>query len=258
MRKIFTRTISSISFLTLMLTANHGYAQQNNPNDEGAQHLVKWNVAALLLKNYSFQYEQAIGRKTSLALGLRFMPKSSMPFSSVLKNAIDDDQTWSSIKDFKTGNFSITPEFRYYFGESVFQGFYVAPFLRYARYNADLPFNYEYQQNATTVKDKMDFNGGVDTFTGGVMIGAQWSLGKSISLDLWIAGPNYGFASGSISGKKTLNSMEQDELRKALDDDFKDLPLVKTKYTVDGNGAKIDFDGPWAGLRSGLSIGYRF
>lgn len=254
----FTKTILSFAFLALVLSGNVSYGQQAGTDSETGKHLVKWNVAALALKNYSFQYERAIGRKTSLALGLRFMPKSSMPFSTLLKNGIDDDQTWESIKDFKTGNFSITPEFRYYFGESVFQGFYVAPFVRYARYNADLPFNYEYQQNGTSIKGKMDFSGGVDTFTGGVLIGAQWSLSKSISLDLWIIGPNYGFASGNIAGKKTLNSMEQDELRKALNDDFSDLPLVKTKSTVDSNGAKIDFDGPWAGLRSGLSIGYRF
>lgn len=257
MRKTFSNLVLPFVLLTWSLSGNVSYAQENSSNSE-KHHLVKWNVAALVLKNYSFQYEQAIGKKTALALGIRFMPKSTVPFSSLLKNTIDDDQTWDHIKGYKTGNFSITPEFRYYLGESVFQGFYIAPFLRYARYNADLPFTYEYHGNGFTIKDEMNFSGGIDTFTAGVLFGAQWSLGKSISLDLWIAGPNYGVSSGNISAQKTLSPREQEELKKVLEHDFGNLPLVKTKTTVDGNGANIDFDGPWAGLRSGLSIGYRF
>lgn len=247
--------------MALSFSASNSFAQEANANQEqesaAAKNLVKWNVAAIALKTYSFQYERAVGKRMSVSLGFRMMPKSHVPFSSTFKSLIDDDQTWESIKDFKTGNFAITPEFRYYVGQSVFRGFYVAPFVRYSRYNVALPYNYEATFGTTTVKDRIDMDGNISTLTTGLLLGAQWKLSKAIYLDWWILGPNYGSASGSISGKKNLSNEEQQALREALTD-LDDLPLVKTKSTVDANGAKIDFSGPWAGLRSGLSFGYRF
>ncbi|WGQ11272.1 DUF3575 domain-containing protein [Pedobacter gandavensis] len=265
MKKTFTKTMLICGVAALSFSATNSFAQQTNTNQEEenteSKNLVKWNVAALALKTYSFQYERAVGKKISVSLGFRMMPKSHIPFSSTFKSLIDDDQTWESIKDFKTGNFAITPEFRYYVGQSVFRGFYVAPFVRYASYNVAVPYNYEATfsngSGSTTVKDKIDMDGRINTLTTGLLLGAQWKLSKAIYLDWWILGPNYGSASGSISGKKTLNADEQKALREALTD-LDDLPVVKTKSTVDGNGAKIDFSGPWAGVRSGLSIGYRF
>jgi hypothetical protein len=37
-----------------------------------------------------------------------------------------------------------------------------------------------------------------------------------------------------------------------------DIPFVKYTVETDANGARIKVDGPWAGFRSGLSLGYRF
>lgn len=261
MKKTFTKTMLICGVAALTLSATNSFAQQVNAYQEDeysdAKNLVKWNVAALALKSYSFQYERAVGKKISVAMGFRMMPKSHIPFSSTLKSLIDDDQTWESIKDFKTGNFAITPEVRFYLGESVFRGFYIAPFVRYTKYNVTLPYNFEATYEGTTVKDKLDMKGSLNTITGGVLFGAQWKLSKAVYLDWWILGPNYGSNSGSLSGKKKLGAEEQQALRDALTD-LDNLPLAKTKSTVDGEGAKIDFSGPWAGMRSGLSIGYRF
>lgn len=231
-------------------------AQETSVVAEG-KNLVKWNFAALALKNYSFQYERAIGKKTSLAVGVRFAPKSDLPFTSKVEELIDDEDVWNAIKDFKTGNFAITPEVRFYMGKGVFRGFYVAPFVRYATYSVEGPFNFEVEVAGTTRSETMPLSGDITALTGGLLFGAQWKLSKLVYLDWWILGPNYGTSSGDISGKKTLNSQEQEALREELAE-LEDLPLVKTKYTVDGEGAKVDFDGPWAGLRAGLSIGFRF
>ncbi len=233
---------------------------------EDGKNIVKWNIPAIALKNYSFQYERAVGKRMSVALGVRFAPKSNVPFSSQIEKAIDDPETWNSIKDFKTGNLAITPEFRYYMGKGVFRGFYVAPFVRYAKYNAEVPFNFEVEVedpstpgNFFTREEQIFLSGDVTTLTGGLMFGAQWKLSKLVYLDWWILGASYGTSSGNISGK-SLNGFDDDEqeaLRDALSD-LDELPLVKTKYTVDKDGAKVDFDGPWANIRAGISIGFRF
>ena len=88
------------------------------------------------------------------------------------------------------------------------------------------------------------------------MIGVQKNLGKNIYLDLWIIGPNYGTSKGDINGKKTLNATEQQSLRDELAS--LDIPLTKFTYVVDGNGATVNFKGPWAGVRSGICIGFNF
>jgi hypothetical protein len=245
-----------VLLLTAGLSQTSNAQNEVNPVQEG-KNLVKWNVGALLLKNFSFQYERAISKKISVAAGLRFAPKSNLPFKSRLESAIDDDDTWESIKDFKTGNFAITPEIRFYLGKKVFRGFYVAPFVRYSNYTAEVPYTFDVEAFGTTRTETMPLSGDVTALTGGLLFGAQWKLSKLVYLDWWILGPNYGTSSGNISGKKTLNSDEQQALRESLED-LSDLPLVKTKYTVDGEGAKVDFDGPWAGLRAGLSVGFRF
>ncbi|HMK04917.1 MAG TPA: hypothetical protein VK489_12025, partial [Ferruginibacter sp.] len=86
--------------------------------------------------------------------------------------------------------------------------------------------------------------------------GAQFKLSKAVYLDWWILGPNYGSSKGNLTGKKTMDAADQQDLRDELRD--LDIPLTEYTYKVDGNGARIDFKGPWAGIRSGICIGIRF
>jgi len=242
--------------LTLFVSIFSGqilFAQDTNSVNTNEKNIVKMNVAALALKTYSFQYERAVGEKISVAMGFRVMPKSTPPLKSKIEDLIDNDETWSHIKDFKTGNFAITPEVRFFLGKSVFKGFYVAPFVSYAKYDFDIPFEYSYLTYSTTIP----LSGSVNTFTGGIKIGAQWSLSKLVFLDWWIIGPNYGTSSGTISGAKEMIPIEQDYVRNELKD-LDDIPLIKTTSTVDDHGVKIKVDGPWAGVRAGLNVGFRF
>lgn len=262
MQKNFTKNslflLTSVIFCSLM-SVN---AQEKAVESDG-KNLVKWNFAAAALKNYSFQYERAIAKKISVAIGVRSAPKSTLPFSSKAEELIDDEETWNSIKQFKTGNFAITPEIRFYMGKGVFKGFYVAPFVRYAKYNASGPFNFEVEvpdgANTITREEKINLSGDITAITGGILFGAQWKLSKLVYLDWWILGPNYGSSKGTISGKSEngFDNDEQQALKDALED-LEDLPLIKVKSEVNAQGAKVDLDGPWGGLRSGLSIGFRF
>lgn len=242
--------------LALLLTAGlsqTSIAQKDVNTEQESKNLIKMNVGALLFKNFSFQYERAISKKISVAGGLRFAPKSNLSFKSKLESAIDDEDTWESIRDFKTGNFAITPEIRFYMGKKVFQGFYVAPFVRYAQYSADVPYKFE----VDGAEKEIPLSGHVNSITGGILFGAQWKLAERVHLDWWILGPNYGSTSGSISGKKALSTEDQAVLREDLKG-LEDLPIVNAKSSVDASGVRVDFDGPWAGLRAGLCIGFRF
>jgi hypothetical protein len=258
MTKKNTKKVIALALFSLSLGTQQLQAQtmSESSSAEEGKSIIKWNVAALATKSYSFQYERAVGEKIAVAIGYRFMPKSGIPFKGTINNAVDDEQTERTINNFKTSNFAITPEVRFYMGKGVFQGFYLAPFVRYARYNGEGPFQYDIP--ALNQTESIFFKGGVNTFTGGLMVGAQWKLTKLLYLDWWIIGPSYGTANGDLSGQKTLNALEQAEFKRQLDDFVNDLPLVKATAQVDGNGANIHIKGPWAGARAGLNIGFRF
>jgi hypothetical protein len=220
---------------------------------QSQQNVIKANLFSLPLKNVSLQYERKIISRTSAALGVRWQPSGSLPLESALKNLADDPEVERQIDNLTTGNFTVTPEVRFYLGKKKsMRGIYIAPHLRYARFTADLPF--EYDDGGVTKTIPM--SGSLNTITGGLLLGSQFSLGKLVYLDWWILGPAYGRSSGDISGKKTLSPSEQQSLRDELA--TLDVPLTKISYTVDANGATVYFKGPWAGIRTGLCLGFRF
>ncbi|RXF67267.1 DUF3575 domain-containing protein [Arcticibacter tournemirensis] len=258
MKQIFTTLFLS----ALLFTARTGYAQFDTVlrSDDQGKNLLKINVPAIAVNNFSIQYERAVGKKISAGLSFRFMPKSGLPLKSQLENLIDDDDTWYQIQDMKTSNFAFTPEVRFYFGKSVFRGFYVAPFAKIAHYTADLPdFEYDVDMSSNgmgTITETIPLSARLNTVTGGVLLGAQWKLSKVLYLDWWIFGPQYGWSKGHLTGTKDLNEYEQQALKEELED--LDIPLVDTKTEVDSKGARLDMDGPWAGLRAGINLGVRF
>ncbi len=258
MHKIFTKL-----FLvgTCLLCALHSANAQDSTivkqKKNGGKNLLKINLTAIPLNNYSLMYERKIGRKTSLAVGYRFMKEGGLPLKSNFKTLIDDEELFDRLDQFQTGNTAITPEIRFYMGKGVFRGFYLAPFARFSKYTAKLPFDFEYDDANGKKEATIPLEGDLKTITGGLQIGAQWKLSKLIYLDWWILGPQYGTSEGSIKGAMPLSDEMQDALREQLTD-LEDIPLVKVKSEVTDKGAKVDFSGPWAGVRAGIALGIRF
>lgn len=249
MKKIFLTGIV-ILFLAQILFAQQNFSSTTTKNIDRNE--IKVNLFAFAFKSVSIQYERQISRKTTVTVTFRTMPKSTLPFKNMFKSAISDTSTANQLDNFKTGNVAIMPSIRFYVGhKGAYHGFYIAPFLSYAHYTGSLPYKY-YDGDYKTIP----LSGSMNSFTGGFMLGAQWNLSKSVYLDWWILGPQYGISKGSASGKQSLSPSEQDALKYELDN--LDIPLTKTTNTVDANGATVFFSGPWAGIRSGLSIGIRF
>lgn len=229
-------------------TVQIGFAQTQTPKKtvDSGKNLLKVNLPSFALRTIAVQYERAIGKNISLGLGYRTMSKGALPFGSYL-NEIDEQ-----LGSLQVGNYAITPEIKFYMGKGLFKGFYIAPFMRIAKYNASI--DYEFQVNGTI--QKIPLSGELKTVTGGLLLGAQWRVAKKIYLDWSIIGPQYGKVNGKLIGEKALNAQEQQELREELNGI--DLPVVKITSTVDAKGATVDFKGPWAGIRANIGIGYRF
>lgn len=225
--------------------------------EEHPKNFIKTNLTSIALNNYSFQYERVLTKSISFAISYRFMPESNIPFKDKLLSSIGDDEAAEfMLNNSKIGNMAITPEIRFYLGKGHGRGFYIAPYYRYAKFNTD-QFFIEYVDDQG---DDQNFKlaGDISSHSGGIMFGAQWTIGKYVCIDWWILGGHFGTSKGELKGISStpLSATEQAEIKDVLED-F-EIPLVDTEANVNSNSATMKMDGPWAGIRAGLSLGFRF
>lgn len=220
----------------------------------GKKNVIKINLPALAFKNISVEYERAVGRKTSVSVNVHTIPFGQLPFQSTFKSLTDNSDV--KYDQFKLGSFGVVPEFRFYLGKKgALHGFYIGPFVSISSYKMNLPINYT---SGTTTKTGI-FDGKLSAVTGGLQFGTQFNLGKSVVLDWWIFGPNYGSANGTLTLTTSLNAQEQTALQSELNKLKEDVPLNTIKSaTASSNGATIVAKGPWGGLRGlGFSLGIK-
>lgn len=248
----------ALAALLITTAATAQTEKEASSKPEHPMNIVKVNLTGFVLKNYGFQYERIINRKFSVALGFRTMPNGLLPMQSTITDAIGDNpDAQEQVKNFKLGNTAFTPEVRFYLSRKGYgRGFYLAPFYRNVTFKGSgLKFTY---QNSLLTNNTMSMSGKLTGNTVGLLIGSQFALGKYIALDLWIIGPHYGSAKGDFSGTSSqpLTQTEQDNLRQEIED-F-DIPLTDKTITVNASGANVKLSGPFAGVRSGITIGFRF
>lgn len=244
--------------MLLLVISGQAFSQQKiKIKDAGAvnakKNIVKINLPALAFKNISVQYERQVGKRTSVAANFHTIPFGVLPFESVFKNL--NGSSYVQYSQFKLGSFGVVPEFRYYVGrKGALHGFYLGPFINFSNYKLNLPLNYS-NNTRTGI-----FDGTLNTVTGGLQLGAQFRLGKNVTLDWWILGPNYGTANGTLSFATALSQSEQSDLKTQIENFKNDAPLSTIQsYTVSSTGASVVAKGPWGGLRgAGLNLGIRF
>jgi len=213
--------------------------------------VVKINLGSLAVKNFALQGERAVGKKISIALGIRLQPYGDLPFQQNVKDNINDPDI--QVANIQIGNFAITPEFRYYFGKHALKGFYVAPYARYASFQMEAPVNY----NSLLVQKTAYFKGHINSLSGGLLLGSQFNLGKRLVLDLWIIGGHFGSSNGNLRFAASLTPQEQDDIRQTLSE--ADIPLFNITYDINSNGGSIRSKGAWVGFRGlALNLGFRF
>ncbi len=250
-----TIKIGAIFYLCFLCFTVNAQKEKNVQKEKVAEkkNIVKINLPALAFKNISLQYERKIGKRTSIAVNVHTIPFGQLPFQSTFKNIGNSSDV--QYDQFKLGSFGVVPEFRYYVGrKGALHGFYIGPFVSISNYKMNLPINYN-NNTKTGI-----FDGKLNATTGGLQLGAQFSLGKKVVLDWWILGPNYGSANGTLNFTGTLTQVDQDDLKTQLEKIKNDAPLnAITSYSVSSTGASVVVKGPWGGLRGlGFSLGFRF
>ncbi len=231
--------------------------------DAVPMNIVKLNLSSLVVKNISLQYERILTKKMSVGLGIRLMPKGALPFKSTIESLTEtddangDDEVAKFLNNAKVGGFAITPEFRYYLSKRGYgHGFYVAPFVRYERFNVNSIYVFTDDKNVST---DINFKGNYSTLGIGFMLGSQFSLGNRVTLDWWILGPYYtGPRINLEASGYNLSAEDQDQLRQDLEDTKIEIGNFKFESKVDGNSATVKTKGSLAAIRGfGLCIGIR-
>lgn len=230
---------------------------QENKTEVTKNNLVKFNVVPLGWGTGSLSYERKIAKRFSVGATVNYRPNSHAPFKNELEDLINDgDDSSFDINKLKYSNFSIAPEVKFYLGKKgAFHGFYLAAFAKWE--NTKIDYTYRFEELSIINQDpELPLSGTIKGFTGGLYFGAEWHLGKNIYLDWQIIGGNFGSANIDVTAHKALTLEEQNELRdfaEDLKDSFSDID-----YEINGQGVKLKGKMPWAGLRTGISIGYRF
>ena len=71
-------------------------------------------------------------------------------------------------------------------------------------------------------------------------------------------GPHFGISSGNFEA--FLHCLFQRQDQQEVEDRLNDIeiPMFEQQVNVTSSGAKMVFDGPWGGMRGGLSLGVKF
>jgi hypothetical protein len=254
------KVLKSFVIGSLLLSSQFAKAQDATKtiSSDQKKNIFKVNLTSLIFKNLSFQYERVVARKTSVALGLSVMPKTGLPFASTIKDQWGGNADAArAIDQTQLSNFSITPEVRFYLGKKQAPaGFYIAPFVRYNQLKFDQIYTFTPSDNTLHTAN---IKGTLNNIGGGILIGSQWNLGKSMTLDWWIAGPIYGSSNGNLSGTDPKGIPVQDRAKVKSDIESTDIPGTKIEATVGANQIDVNLSGPYVGLRAfGIALGIKF
>jgi hypothetical protein len=241
-------------FILFFLATQHISAQeiQNDANQKIDKNIAKFNLIGFSING---QYERILSKRVSIAISYRVLPSGKFLFRGLIPTT--DPRARESLNNLIVSNSAITPEVRFYLGKKGFgQGFYLAPFFRSAKFGGNgigIDFTLDNGQTAT-----FNMEGNVKANTFGLLIGAQWKLGRNLWLDWQIIGPHYGSGNGNVTGISniSLSPTERINLENALRDIS--IPFIKQNVSVSPNQAIVNLNGPWAGLRTGLSLGFDF
>ena len=221
--------------------------------------MIKINLFALPLRTLTIQYERVINKFLSVTVAGRLMPKATLPYKNWIYNKIgeDDPEFKESLDNMLLSNYAVTVEARFYLGKKGYgRGFYLAPSYRHANFTLNnLKYTYTDDQDQ---ENSMNMSGKMRANYGGLMMGAQWALGKHLTLDWWIFAPFLGVERTNLTGTTTkpLSEEDQNSIREDLGDI--EIPYTKTTVNVHEYGVSIQMHGAITAISTGLAFGVRF
>jgi len=227
------------------------------------KNVLKANVIGIAL---SGQYERLLSKRVAVGFSYKTIPWGGVPFRGLINP--NNQGTQETLNKLRFHHQALTPEIRFYFGKKGYgNGFYVAPFYRNATFRTSglgLDFVKDNGQ-----EDTLRFDARINTHTYGMLLGSQWNLGKRFVLDIQFFGPHFGRSNLSIIARPKFDMTpdEQDNLE-ALGQLFAEeaknsltsagIPFKNETVLKEPEKISLKANSIWAGIRTGISIGWRF
>lgn len=258
MKKKIALVITSLFVYLLSFSQVPGYISEGALLD--GKSIVKADITGIAFNSFGFSGERILNKNFSVALGLNLMPSGTFPFANAILtgSSNNDPNMMHTLNSLRINSFSFTPEFRIYLSNTGYgKGFYLAP---YYRYNG-LQMGFNLKESSADIH--VDMKGKIKTHSGGLLLGVQWLLGtnKNIVIDWNILGVHGGSIYANLTGvadKEVLDSKQQAEMKKELDEKLNAIPLIRYTSTVQGNSVSVYMKGPWLFFRGSISVGFRF
>ncbi len=223
--------------------------------------VIKTNITSAIFSNYQLQYERATGPFQSVAIGFSVSPNAQLPFAGAASDAFAEDEAAKiAIESIRFTKFTVTPEYRFYFGQTGAPGgFYLGTFARYTHMSMSNTYPFTTDDG---VDHEMEVTGTFNGYGAGAMLGIQWLLGKSFTIDWWILGPFIGIMNSKFEG---VDNHATDKLTPEEETDLEndinavELPMWTIDAEVKDMRADVKLKGPFYGARfMGVSLGFRF
>ena len=241
-------TIKTIARGTILLVLSSFLSCLQSTAQDNA---VKLDVFNSIIGNYSLGYERVLNEKQSINLYVAFMPEKNLfPFGS---NAFDLSAD-PDLTD-RISGFSVSPEYRFYFGQDVRKsprGFYVAPYFRISDYKLKLNDSY---QGHNTLVDCSLFTTGV-----GAQLGAHWVFNDWFSLDWQFFGLGVDRHDLKLDYSSKEEGVDYNGYGASVKKNNDDIPFFGSKITTEygddyvKSHAKIIFPG----VRGRVTLGIAF
>jgi len=212
------------------------------------RNIVKLNLPNLAFGSITLNYERILSARNSAALNVGFVPSQNS--ISILNNVFDVDET---VTPTQFSNVTATGEYRFYSkNKGAGNGFYFAPYARYA--NHKLTFDTNIEENFTNVSTTLSAIG-----LGG-QIGIQWLIKDRIAIDWGILGLAAQWYTSTTTFTSPLGEdLNFDQIRADLEAEINDSPLTnKLEFTNTENSLEARMPFLFGGARTYLSVGYKF
>ncbi len=238
-----------IASMTIMSAA---YSQENNLPEFKPSVALKFAPAGLAVGKVTFGGEYNYKNRNS------FTFLAGIPFDKT--NTVDYDGMKS---DVTSHAFSLMAGYRHYLGHKSMSGFYIEPYVKYLKQDANGLIKTELQ-GQTAIFDTHAHYEGIGI---GAQLGVQFMIAKIVALDFFLLGPEANSSKASTFSTDITDNLgwsfaDAQEVETDIKNNLKDIPFIGDKIgvKVDTNKKTVatDYKGFVPGFRAGASIGIRF
>lgn len=245
--------MKKVSLLLIsLITLTSVNAQLEKPNT------VKFNFFGLAARTLSFQYERVLNDNSAALVHFGYTLPRSLPGDFFQIDTIGNNGSINQVESAKfTGGIQVTPEYRYYFKGEGNNGFYLGAYLRYARYGLSASALHK-DDNFSPTK-KYEYTGSWTSTNLGIIMGNQWHLGESLTLDWWILGLQFGSNKVAMKATGDFSTTNKNEYIADVNANFSDIKFLGgLEAGMTNTEATLKFGFPSPGFRTGLCLGFRF